>query len=552
MFEIKEKLSKKLPCYTSLFIKLPYYDKYIYQYLIQTSNVIYDKDKNEFEFPINKLYFLISFLSNYGEVKFIGYMEKQETQIKCNKNNFKITPYKYQEIGINYGLNNDKWLLLDSMGLGKTMQMICLAEELKSTKKIKHCLIICGVSSLQTTWEKEIQKFSNLSYLLLSKGKTKTGKDKLLSVAERLNKLKNKIDEFFVICNIETLQDKNFVKVFKESKNVFDMIVCDEIHKVKNPQSKSAKTLLKLEAEYMIGLSGTIIMNVPENAYVPLKWTKNINGTFTDFKHMYNVYGGFNNVQVIGYKNLDLLQEIIDKHSLRRLKEDVLELPEKVYQTEYIDLGKDQRQLYDEVAQGIAIELDKLEKKPTILQELAINIRLRQITAFPGMLSSSVNKSAKLERLVDLVEDIVSQGDKVVVFNTFKDAVEEEYKLLKKFNPLCCTGNNTDSEIKINVDKFQNNLENKVMLCTWQKMGTGHTLTAANYCIFVDTPYTRADYDQASDRVHRIGQKKTTFIIDLICNNTYDERVKEIVEGKKELSDFVLDDKTIRSLNLLG
>ena len=216
-----------------------------------------------------------------------------------------------------------------------------------------------------------------------------------------MNQLKNKIDEYCIITNIETLQNKDFNKFYINSKNKIDLVVLDEAHHAKNPSSLSAKNLLKIKAKRKIALTGTMIMNNPENAFVPLKWTGNIKSTYTDFKHMFNVYGGFGGVQVIGYKNLDILQDVISNCSLRRKKDEVLDLPDKTYVIDYVEMKKDQQDLYNKVEDGIASELDLLDHSPTILEELSINMRLRQITAYPGILSSDVNQSAKLDRLYD-------------------------------------------------------------------------------------------------------------------------------------------------------
>ena len=89
------------------------------------------------------------------------------------------------------------------------------------------------------------------------------------------------------------------------------------------------------------------------------------------------------------------------------------------------------------------------------------------------------------------------------------------------------------------------------MCCTWQKMGTGHTLTSASYCIFIDTPWTQADFDQASDRIYRIGQKKPVFIITLITKNTYDERVQEILDTKNQLGSYLVDNKIVGNGKIL-
>lgn len=554
MILIKENLSEKLPGITSLFLDLTtFYSKDVFNVLIQTQDSIYIKDKNVIEFPINKLYFLVDYLTKIDDVKFIRYASKvKNTRTLCDTDNFKVNPYKHQIEAINYGLNTNSWLLLDDCGLGKTISMIYLAEELKRLEGLEHCLIICGVNSLKYNWASEIEKFSKLSCTILGQTVTKTGKKKILSVPERLNQLKEKIDEFFIIVNIETLQNKDFIKCFKNSKNKIDMIVLDEAHHAKSPTSASAKTLLKLKSKRKIALTGTIIMNNPDNAFVPLKWTENVRSTFSNFKHMFSVYGGFGGVQVIGYKNLDLLQDLISSCSLRRRKDEVLDLPDKTYIIDFVEMKKDQQELYDKVADGIAAELDLLDHKPNILEELAINLRLRQITAYPGILSSDVQQSAKLDRLYDLVEEITSQGDKVLVFNTFKGSAKEEFNRLKEFGPLLCTGDQSDEEISFNKKLFETDDSKKVMIATWQKMGTGHTLTSANYCIFVDTPWTDADFQQASDRIYRIGQNKKVTTISLVTKNSYDERVLDILQNKRVLSSYLIDKEESDNLNIFN
>ena len=554
MILIRENLSEKIPGVTSLFLDLTtFYNKDVFNVLLQTQDSIYIKDKNLIEFPINKLYFLVDYLTKIDDVKFIKYRDKVKSKkIKSNIDNFKIKPYKHQIEAIDYGLNTNSWLLLDDCGLGKTISMIYLAEELKRLESLEHCLIICGVNSLKYNWASEIEKFSKLSYIILGQTITKNGKNKILSVPERLNQLKEKIDEFFIIVNIETLQNKDFIKYFKNSKNKIDMIVLDEAHHAKSPTSASAKTLLKLKAKRKIALTGTIIMNNPDNAFVPLKWTEHIGSTFSNFRHTFSVYGGFGGVQVIGYKNLDLLQDLISSCSLRRKKDDVLDLPDKTYIIDYVEMKKEQQDLYNKVADGIAAELDLLDHKPNILEELAINLRLRQITAYPGILSSDVQQSAKLDRLYDLVSEITSQGDKVLIFNTFKGSAKEEFNRLGEFGPLLCTGDQSDEEISYNKKLFETDDSKKVMIATWQKMGTGHTLTSANYCIFVDTPWTDADFQQASDRIYRIGQNKKVTIISLVTKDSYDERVLDILQNKRVLSSYLVDKEDSKDLNIFN
>lgn len=544
MIVIEERLSDKLPCYTSLFFRLPIYNKELFSALLQSDGSVFLKDSNSFEFPVNKLYYLVSVLIGYDDVDFIPYSEFQFGSRKAVAD-YKVKPYSYQLDGIEYGLNKDSWLLLDEQGLGKTLQMIYLAEELHKLGEVNHCLIICGVNSLKFNWQQEIKKFSNLTYKVLGEYTTSRGNKRVRSVQERISELKNGIEEFFVITNVETLQQTEFAQQFNKSKSNYGMIVFDEQHHCKSPTAKATKTLLKLKQKHKIALTGTVIMNKPEDQFVPLKWTGNTQQTFSQFKGMYNVYGGFGGVQVIGNKNLELLRMLLQKCSLRRLKSEVLDLPQKTYLTEYVEMGQQQREIYDQVSQGITQELDKLESPPSILQELQMNIRLRQITAYPGILSSDVQQSAKLDRLCELQDSIVQQGDKIVVFCTFKQCCTRAQEMLSKYGCVICTGDSSDEEIQYNKEQFENNRDIRVMVATWQKMGTGHTLTQANYAIFVDTPWTDQDFKQSSDRIYRIGQNKKVFIIKLITVDSYDERVEEILQQKKCLSGYLVDNGNI-------
>lgn len=379
--------------------------------------------------------------------------------------------------------------------------------------------------------------------MVLGQKITKTGKVKTLPVKERCEIIKSKIEEFFVITNAEILQSKDFMTALKKSKTKFDMVIFDEIQENKNPGSKSGKHLLNLKSKICIALTGTIIENEPEDAYLPLKWTGNIKCTFTDFKHMYNVYGGFGGLQVVGHKNLELLNDLISHCSLRRLKKNVLELPEKIYLTEYVEMGSKQQALYDEVEKGIAEQLDLLpkESKLSILEEITANMRARQVTAWPGILTTEEIPSAKLERLIQYAETVISQGSKAVIFSTFKQPIEVLAKRLAKHSPLVVTGDTPDAEMMEKKAMFNKNPENKLFIGTWSKVGTGFTLTAANYVLFLDTPWNNSKFEQCADRIYRIGQDKTVFVVTFITKGTYDERVQDLISSKKNIGNYIAD-----------
>lgn len=542
---ITQSKANKLPIINSIFIKFDYKPE-LFDKLMRIDGAIYDKKTQTIEIPNEWLDDVCKICKKYGSIKYDNKIKESILDnIKIPKTyKFKIKPYKHQIDGIEYGLNHKRWLLLDDQGLGKTSQII----ELVDILKLKHCLIICGVNSLKYNWAAEIEKFSNKTYTILDEGINQKGKTVKLSVADSIKKLKSNIKETFIITNREKLANTDFIKSFKSSKTKFDMIVVDECHKFKNPSSKSGKTLLKLEAEYMIALSGTMIMNAPEDSYVPLKWTKQIRSNFSQFKSFYNVYGGFANKEVIDHKNLNELQSLIDSCSIRRMKSDVLDLPPKNFIDEYIDLTSAQRKLYNDVKAGILAELDKINQpKIGFIQEMALCTRLRQITAFPGMLSTEITESAKIDRVKDLVEQITNQNDKVVIFSTFKQTVYKLADELKQYGVVIATGDQDDQEIVLAKRNFSEPNTN-VFIGTWQKCGTGHNLTQASYMIFIDTPWTQADINQVSDRIYRIGQTKPCFIYTLIAKDTYDERVRKITDYKGKLSNYLIDKKELEDI----
>jgi SNF2 family DNA or RNA helicase len=200
-----------------------------------------------------------------------------------------------------------------------------------------------------------------------------------------------------------------------------------------------------------------------------------------------------------------------------------------------------QRKFYEDIKEGIIDEVDKVKLCPDTV--LGMVLRLRQATACPSILSSTPIPSSKIDRCCDLCEQIVSEGNKVVVFSTFKQTVEEISKRLQEYNPLIGTGDIPDEIISSNIDKFQNCDDSKVFIGTWQKCGTGFTLNAATYMIFLDTPWTDGAFQQACDRIHRIGSNRPVFIYNLVCNDTIDEKVLEIVQDKAALSDFIVDNE---------
>ena len=375
----------KLPGLSSLTIKVEY-DKRIVDTLHQIPNAIWHKKELVWEIPLTSLSRAVNLLTNYDDIELRLIENNEIDNLYYHKNNsselhpdgYKTTLFDHQKTGIQYGLTHDRFLLLDQPGLGKTLQMIYLAEELKARDNIEHCFIICGLNTLKYNWKKEIKKFSNLDCRILGEKKTKKGKEKIGSVKERLEDLKNPINEFFIITNIETLRNEDIIKELKKKKpaNKIDMMVLDECHVCKNPSSQQGKNLLKISSKYMVGLTGTLLLNSPLDAYVPLKWLGIENSTYTNYKYYYCNFTGFFNNILEGYKNTDVLKDVLEKYALRRTK-DLLDLPEKTIIHEELAMEDDQDKFYYNIIEGLAEQVDKVRINTSTL--LSMIVQLLQI-----------------------------------------------------------------------------------------------------------------------------------------------------------------------------
>ena len=432
-----------------------------------------------------------------------------------------------------------------------TIQLLYLAEELKQRYDVKHCLIICGLNALKINWMHEIQKHSTLSCMILGQRfSKKTNRIKYGGNKEKIADLQNPIEEFFVITNIESLRDDKIIDLINHGPNKFDIVFVDEIHVAKNDKSQQGKNLLGIhDVKYKVAATGTAIMNNPLDLYVPLKWVGAEKKSYSKFKYFYCEYAGKLNNILIGFKNLELLKYQLNKYSLRR-KRDLLNLPEKTVIPEYISMSDDQQSFYDNIVNGIKDEVDKVNLNTSSI--LALVNRLRQATACPSILTSQSIPSAKIDRCIDLISQIISNNQKVVVFSTFKQTLDEISKRLDNNKFTINHGEIDELTIANNIESFQNNPNSQIFLATWQKCGTGFTLTAATYMIFIDTPWTMSAFEQACDRIHRIGTNQPVTIYNLITVDTIDERVLEILHNKEALSDYIIDDNiSIKNIDRL-
>lgn len=490
--------------------------------------------------PYNYLSFLQNRLSS-EEFKITGkpiddadYRGKSSLKVFDMPTDLNTELYAHQVDAVNEILNFNKYLLLDGTGLGKTLTAIAVSLKRKE-QGAKHTIIIC-LNSLVFNWLNELTTHCNEPATVLGARVNKKGQLHVKSNKDKLSDLES-LDTYFAITNMESLQNKDIVKQLKKmcKKDKINIVV-DEFHKgVSNPTTLQGASLQSIIPEFALGMSATLFVNSPLNLFAPLKWVGVEKCNWTAFQKHYCVKGDFN--AVIGYKNLDELQTKLDRCSLRREKK-MLNLPSISYKVEQLVMGKEQSKLYADVKKVVMDNIDKIQLSPNPLSQLT---RLRQCADSTGLLSTDINKSVKFDRMLEIIEDIVARGEKVIIFSNWAEVIKLANERLGGYDFVSVTGSVKDREPLY--ERFKHDDNCKILTATIGCVGTGLTLISANNVIFIDEPWNYATFEQAFSRIYRIGQEKPCNIISLICKYTIDEKIHNLVYKKKKLGEAMMDTK---------
>lgn len=461
---------------------------------------------------------------------------------------WKTEPYEHQKAFLKFSERHAQMLLLDQPGLGKTKQSLDLIANRILAGQIRKALIIVGVSGLQYNWQNEVKKHTDLvGYILGTRPvgksglqtKIGSGKDKVDDV-NRLKKMAAQV----IITNIESLRNAAIVDALKQQvqDGIIGMVVVDEVHKCKNPKAKQTEGLLELDTHYKLGLTGTPIVNSPLDLYAMMKWLNRTVPPKTYFEAKYCIKGGFEDREVIGYKNLDDLAFDFGCWTLRRTKAECLDLPEKTVQTYYVDLLPEQKKLYKEIQKDLRERSAEIMAAASPMGQL---VGLKKATSCPPRVMEAFppEACAKLESLLDIVEEVIASGQKIVIFCYHVFTIEYLNWALRKhgYNPALIYGAISNEVREANEHAFQTIPECNIILGNYQTMGTGINLTASSTIVEYELPWTAADEEQAQDRCHRIGQFNPVNIIRLVTRGTYDVVNEEIVDGKYELSETITE-----------
>lgn len=469
------------------------------------------------------------------------------------------------------------FLCADSPGLGKTIESVNYAMYNKLYNRYKHCLVICNVNTSKYNWQDDIRKHTNgkMSGYILGSRKRKHPKPGQATYI--VGSSQNKLDDllcghmygddtepelpYFIILNVEAIRMK-VGKRYPIADKIIDMIndgelnmiIIDEVHKNMSPTSLQGKQILRIKDKThsrctWVSLTGTPIVNKPTDVFLPMRLIDAHNFTsYYKWCQYFCVYGGYGGHEVIAYRNIPRLRFMLQQNMIRRRKEDVLDLPDKIHMDVYVENTKYQSRLAEEVTMDLIAHAEEIAND---LNPMVRFLRLRQVNGSPELVdhdlrvdNTYLKYNAKLVKLLELLEEIHERREKTVIFSNWVEPLRTLFKFLSSKYKVCCfTGTMSEAERQKHKRVFMNNPEYTVMIGTIGALGTTHTLTAANNIIFYDEPWTYADKLQAEDRCHRISAKKSVNVYTLISKDTIDERVHDIVYSKKDTSDYLVDNK---------
>jgi len=430
-----------------------------------------------------------------------------------------------------------KWksaLLADDMGLGKSLQAMTVFAVDVVRGWAEKCIVICPVT-LKGNWEDELLKFTTFPHVVLSGGPAARNKQ-ILEFAQMEGPR-------FLIVNYEQvaphLDALNALK--------FDMKICDEGHYVKNYKSKRTKACLSLRTRRTFILTGTPMLNHVNELWSILHMI-DPNGfpKYWSFVNRYCVFGGFKDKQIIGTKNEKELKERLHGIMLRRLKKDVLSLPEVQIIERRVDLLPEQRKLYDEVVNEMRLTTVDDSDPQDIENALTKFLRLKQIcgTTFPF---TGVDISSKLDLAIEDDLQLLENEERIVVFTQFR-GVQECYVNRAKKEGVTVWQINGDVKQpdRMPVVRQWSNSEPGVIVCMWQIAREGLNLVAARHGSFIDELFVPGLNRQAIDRLHRIGQDESqpVQIRKYICRNTIENRIQQILRTKSKLFGEIVESDT--------
>jgi SWI/SNF-related matrix-associated actin-dependent regulator 1 of chromatin subfamily A len=425
-------------------------------------------------------------------------------------------PLQHQKEAIEKLAGSRRFILADDMGLGKTTCTIIAALE-TGAKKI---LIICP-ASLKINWQREIENYSDRP-VYISEGK------------------KFSTESDFVIVNYDIL--KNFHDTKEKDNSLlnqsnFDLVILDEAHMISNPQAQRTKIINHFvkNIKRVWLLTGTPMTSRPMNYYnllniIESPVAQNWMAYAIRYCQGYQFMAGRRKVwNVTGASNLEELRDRTSKQILRRLKEDVLDLPDKIISPVYLRLKSKE---YEELMGEYYAWYDKNPDEAS-----SLTVQFSKLMKVRKVISNE-----KTKQTIEIVENIIEQGKKVIVFTNFTDSLQTIYQHFGK-QAVYLDGSCSKPHRQKAVDEFQDNEKIKVFVGNIKAAGVGLTLTSAEVVIMNDLSFVPAEHSQAEDRAYRYGQKNNVLVYYPLYENTIEGAIYDILNRKKQIIRTVMGDQ---------
>lgn len=511
-------------------------------------NLDYDLMENgkEYEIPKYRALYLDSLKEKSSIIETNNLFDEFVSNFKKNSSKFTNDDSvlrDYQVVGVNWLLNIYNYgfggILADEMGLGKSIQVIYFLKELlKQNENFK--FLIVSPTSLIYNWANEFEKFGKSIKYLVCAG-TKINRSKLFKEVNNVNVL---ITSYGLVReDFETYLEKNF-----------EVIIIDEAQNIKNPRAEVTKCLKKLNSNIKLALTGTPLENSVSELWSIFDFIMpGYLNSLKIFEEKYLV----NNLDEESKSKLDVLNMQISPFILRRRKKDVLKsLPPKIENNIYLDLNNEQKKIYLDELDKTKREMDEIIRTEGFLKArfkiLSLLTRLRQICISPKIVYDDYNgDSVKIDELLKMIEVMIYENHKILIFTSFLGAIDIVKKnlLSRNIKYYIIDGSVSSIERQKRVDEFNNSLEPCVFLISLKAGGTGLNLTSSDIVVHLDMWWNPQVEAQATDRAHRIGQKKSVQVIKFICKGTIEERILELQDKKKKLSDTLIEGE-LRSTDL--
>ena len=506
---------------------------------------------NTIKLPVNRTLYLNELLKRYKSTKATQNTEYKKIIENLEKDNYNenvLIPKEvdnilrdYQKLGFSWLKTIDDYkfggILADDMGLGKTIQVLSLILSYKNEEKESKTSIVVSPSSLALNWMKEANKYTSSLNAVVVSGNSNARKE-IISNLEKYD---------LIITSYDLL--KRDIEKYEEKNYTFKYIIADEAQYLKNSNTQNAKSIKQLKGDTRFALTGTPIENSLAELWSIFDFI--MPGYLFQYKKFKTLYE-MPIVKDDDKSAMSKLKMLIEPFVLRRTKKEVLtELPDKTITVLNNTMTEEQEKIYMsylvKAKQDVAdqININGFEKSQIMI--LAALTRLRQICCHPSLfISDYKGTSSKLIQCMEIIEDAINSGHRILLFSGYTSMFEIIQKELSERNIkyFKLTGQTKVSERIDLVDKFNSSQEYKVFLISLKAGGTGLNLTGADMVIHFDPWWNSSAENQATDRAYRIGQKNNVQVYKLITSNSIEEKIYELQQKKTELIDNMLSTKT--------